>query len=1142
MNRRPSVPTAVAAGAALSLLGATAFGAAGPAAAAPPAPVKASPSSAANASAAAALGTPEKVIVLLRNQHAAVPATVALASRRAALLAGDQKPLVSSLAAAGATGVRTYRTINAVAATVSGAEAGRLAADPAVLEVIPDSVIRLNNPTAAAKGAAAAGATPKPGVCAPAGKVQLNPEALQTTHTASDVRGALTARSLGATGAGVKVAYIAEGIDINNPDFIRANGSHVFVDYQDFSGEGTAAPTGAGEAFLDASSIAAQGRRVYDVSHYSALPLNRPCLIRVEGVAPGASLVGLKVFAAKHFTLTSQFLQAIDYAVAVDHVDVLNESFGSNPFPDRSNDVTRLFNEQAVQAGTTVVASSGDAGVTNTIGSPASDPKVLAVGASTTFRIYQQIGLGLTRLSGATGWLSNNISSLSSGGVTEAGRTVDLAAPGDLNWALCTPDLNRYLDCRTPTGAPASVTDSGGTSESAPLTAGAAALVIQAFRATHRGASPTPAEIKTILTGTADDIVAPAEQQGAGLLDTYKAVLAARSFPTTGARPKRVGANLLTSTNQIDVVAAPGTGVTRRVTVTNIGAGPQTVTITDRALGAYRKLLTARTVLSDTASRKATEIQGLRYNYQVVHFRVPAGVGRLDAAISFVAASPSLDARVRLTLIDPARRVAGYSLPQGIGNFGDTQVANPRAGLWTAYISSRTTDNGGTTGPVVFGARTASFVSVGRVTPSVLRIASGKSAAFTYTATTPAVPGDATTALVVRASANAVYKTTTVPVVLRSLLPVRTSPRAFTATLTGGNGRSAFTGVTGYYQLSVPAGTPELNARVTLPVATNPFSAYLVSPTGQALAYAGSQLLGIDSKLRPVGVNERAAQLHVLRPAAGRWDLVINFTPTVAGDVLSQTYTVEADGAAVPVSSTDLPRKATTTLRAGRPTTVHITVHNTGSAPEAFFLDPRKNLNAFYPLAVVPASVTLPLTAQQTTLEPTFLVPTDSTTLAARVTSTGPVTFDMGANFGDPDITAVRSGNVAVARISSNPLTQGGWFIGPTEVGPYGSGPAPIRTATAAAAVATRAFDTTVTSPGGDLWLESVDPAAAVTPVVVSPGATAVLTAVITPTGKVGSTATGTLYVDDANVLNSGVPSPNGNQVAALPYTYKVRR
>ena len=100
-------------------------------------------------------------------------------------------------------------------------------------------------------------------------------------------------------GTGVKVAWIADGLDVDNPDFIRADGSHVFIDYQDFSGT-DAEPTIGDEAFGDASSIAAQGLHSYDLSNYvmPKHPLPAGCTITVRGVAPGASLVGLKVFGA----------------------------------------------------------------------------------------------------------------------------------------------------------------------------------------------------------------------------------------------------------------------------------------------------------------------------------------------------------------------------------------------------------------------------------------------------------------------------------------------------------------------------------------------------------------------------------------------------------------------------------------------------------------------------------------------------------------------------------------------------------------------------------------------------------------------------------------------------------------------------
>src|SRR2546423_14858505 len=94
-------------------------------------------------------------------------------------------------------------------------------------------------------------------------------------------------------------------------------------------------------------------------------PLPAGCNIRVKGVAPGANLVALKVFGTGG-AFDSTIIQAIDWAVEHDHVNVINESFGANPFPDDRDDPIQIANANAVAAGITVVASSGDAGLTNT--------------------------------------------------------------------------------------------------------------------------------------------------------------------------------------------------------------------------------------------------------------------------------------------------------------------------------------------------------------------------------------------------------------------------------------------------------------------------------------------------------------------------------------------------------------------------------------------------------------------------------------------------------------------------------------------------------------------------------------------------------------------------------------------------------
>jgi hypothetical protein len=87
-----------------------------------------------------------------------------------------------------------------------------------------------------AAGAATSAALP--GACLPNGGVELEPEALSLTGTDSQTPGAPTARSLGFTGAGVTVGFMADGIDTGNVNFIKPGGGSVFTRYADFSSDG----------------------------------------------------------------------------------------------------------------------------------------------------------------------------------------------------------------------------------------------------------------------------------------------------------------------------------------------------------------------------------------------------------------------------------------------------------------------------------------------------------------------------------------------------------------------------------------------------------------------------------------------------------------------------------------------------------------------------------------------------------------------------------------------------------------------------------------------------------------------------------------------------------------------------------------
>ena len=92
--------------------------------------------------------------------------------------------------------------------------------------------------------------------------------------------------------------------------------------------------------------------------------------------------------------------------------------------------------------------------------------------------------------------------------------------------------------------------------------------------------------------------------------------------------------------------------------------------------------------------------------------------------------------------------------------------------------------------------------------------------------------------------------------------------------------------------------------------------------------------------------------------------------------------------------------------------------------------------------------------------------------------------------------------------------------------------------------VATAPFDSAVTSQTGDLWLASTDPSQlnGLSPVFVGPHQTGTIPVTITPSGSSGSQVTGTLYIDDYNaVAFQGAFQPDGNDVAAIPYSYKVK-
>jgi hypothetical protein len=1103
-------------------------------------------------------GPTHKMIVILRDQNSS------LAPRSAARIAAvrfEQAPLVKSLLESGATDISSLTLMNALVAKMSAAEARVLAANPVVAHVLANAVIAgppNAHPTSSDIGAKVVHEPTSKvtvnGVCGTARDPQLNPEALTNINA--------TPTELGDNdGAGVTVAFLADGLDPADSDFQRnaaygTPGQPVVRQY-DFSSDGTNAPTQGNEAFGDASSIAAQGNAVYDLSQYvsSAHPLPSGCDIKIVGVAPGADVDALKVFATDDDTTESGILEAINFAVA-SGAKVINESFASTSFPDTALDVTREANDAAVAAGVTVVVSAGDAGSASTIGSPAADPNVISVGATTTFRAYTQLtygGINDPNSSGA--YVDNNISSLSSGGYTQAGNTVDLVAPGDLNWALCSPN-RLYADCFNENFEGSPIQLFGGTSESAPFTAGAAADLISAYASTHNGQDPTPMLVKEILMSTATDIGAPATEQGAGLLNVLAAVKEAKSVGGgsggNNTPSKTSGGGLLLNPGQINVVQGPDDTANRSVTITNTGADSVTVNLSTRMLSSTPDgYQTGEFCLEPGTPKPSCPANtgsfpiwnGADDAYQDEHFTVPptTGPSRLEFAADHTYSGQG--ALLNFALIEPNGTYAAYSLPQGLGDYGEVEVTNPPAGRWTAVFFAEG-DGIGTSGMIRWSAETEPYVAGSSITPSSLTIAPGKTGTAQLSLSSSNLSGDSSESVVVASP----YGTTTVPVTVRTTVALSTHGGTFSGVLTGGDGRGA-EAATNTYDFSVPSGQRDLDVSVAL--ADDPqdvFLAELVDPNGQTVSYSTNA-----ARDNPQGViaASLSADLYALSPESGEWSLVVEWLNPVSGLQLDEPFSGTIQFNQVNVTS-NLPSGAT--LPSGTTQTFDVKVTNSGNAPEEFFVDPRLNQSAtinlrdqnFPPTA---ANITLPLSAGL--LFPYYAVPSQTTQLQASLTGTGPVTFDLQYSSGDPDVAPDMNdglntsgsihGDSANVTLSEPEISSGTWLLNPAEIGPFPSAGAPTIKASAFLSAVTQAFNPRMTSSTGDLWSELNGLSSGFSPVVVAPGATTTITVRVAPTGAPGTQVSGTLYVDDYVLGDVFFDGPvSSDELAAIPYSYTV--
>ncbi|MDX3800414.1 S8 family peptidase [Streptomyces sp. AK04-3B] len=1038
--------------------------------------------------AARVVATPsQRVIVVMRDQHPNLLSRAGSA-QRASALDTDQLPLMRALKDSGARSLSRLKTVNAVTATVSPAERARLAADPDVAAVVPDR--RIPDPRTGTARSAAWSAVPAVGA---AGLCPKNPDHPLVEPEALHLTKADAAQPL-ATGKGVKVAFWTDGIDVNNPEFVRPDGSRVVTAVRDFTGDGNGEATGGGEGFGDAGAIAAQGARTYDMAQelpYSGLP--KGCTFRIKGFAPDADLVALKVWGRDGGWL-SQMARSIDDAVWKEKADVINVGTAFASLPDTPDDPIRMAVHAAVAAGVTVVTGSGDSGTSGTVAGPGGDPDVITVGATAAFRLVGQ-AYGYRR------YASDNITALSSGGTAQGNRLVDLVAPGQAGMAPCTVDP-RWTDCTQDTLA------WGGTSQSAPFVAGATADVIQAYKRTHQGKRPAPDLVKRLLTGTATDLNAPADEQGAGLLNTEAAVRAALG---TG--------GLVPSAAQLNVTGAAGSSHNGTVRLTNTGTRPERVTMTSRAVGA-ETFRTDRTVtVGDPQDTSAPEGA---LAAPPVTFDVPSGTPLLNAEMAWPGTADS--GQLALFLVDPHGRLTQMSYDYDHTDYQHVDVHAPVPGTWTAKVvwnngrgllQDPPEKPGTYRGQAKLRFSGRSYTSAG-VPEQTRTIPAGGTADFDVHLTLPKQAGDAPASLRFDAADGTRLS---VPVARRTLLG-----DSFTATITGGVGRGV--GQILGYDIDVPPGHQSLTVDLTAQDPDTSLDYYLVDPDGQIPA-RDTNLTGTEGRTPTAAANLTADQ-----PAAGRWRLLVVVPGAVSGKDISETVSGRVRYDAVRITSVGLPDDPAHTLAQGGTVTATVSVTNTTPAGRYLFLDPRLDKETELTLTPTDGSATMALPYPNPAY---WRVPRHTNLLTASGTANQPTDMEMAhAPTVAPDIVGFAGpGNKVTASLSASQVTPGDWYTQLTPAGPYGDTTPPKGTGHVTLTACTRAFDPAVTSATGDFW----EPGATVKPVFVASGDTVTLTVRVKPAAASGTTVRGVLFVE---TYSPGVAERAGSELTGIRYAYTV--
>ena len=314
----------------------------------------------------------------------------------------------------------------------------------------------------------------------------------------NQIIGADQAWAAGYTGAGVDVALIDTGVAlvpgiqsanvVNGPD-LSFDGQTMPEDQRMIDGFGHGTHLAGIIAGRDTASSGDTGPAQF------------------MGVAPDARLINVKVGAYDGSTDVSQVIAAVNWVVEhrTDNginIRVLNLSYGTLSTQDAMVDPLAFAVEAAWRAGIVVVVAGGNDGLaTNSLSNPAYDPLVIAVGASDPH--------------GTLDVADDTIPAFATHGNKK--RSVDVVAPGVGVLSLNVP--GSFIDQTFYGAAGPQLVRGSGTSQSAAVVSGAAALVLQRYP------QATPDQVKAQLKATATPMAkGTLEHKGTGVVNVAKAV------------------------------------------------------------------------------------------------------------------------------------------------------------------------------------------------------------------------------------------------------------------------------------------------------------------------------------------------------------------------------------------------------------------------------------------------------------------------------------------------------------------------------------------------------------------------------------------------------------------------------------------